>query len=54
MAQYTKTVPKNPADGDATLEAVLEVVIFQTKDGDELVSYQTKPDKIVLTFDGAD
>jgi hypothetical protein len=50
--QYTKTVPKNPADADATLESVLEVVIFQTKDGDELISYQIKPDKVVLTFEG--
>ena len=54
MAQYTKTVPKNPANGDETLEAVLEVILFQTADGDELIRYQNKPDKIVLTFDGVD
>ena len=51
---YTKSVPKNPANGDDTLNAVLEVIIFQTKDGDELVSYQNKSDKVVLTFDGED
>ena len=54
MAQYTKSVPKNPADGNDTLNAVLEVIIFQTKDGDELISYQNKPDKVMLTFDGID
>jgi len=52
MTEYTKSVPKNPVDGDATLEAVLEAIIFYTKDGDELVSYQNKPDKVVLTFNG--
>jgi hypothetical protein len=54
MAQYTKSVPKNPASGDETLKAVLEVIIFQTQDGDELINYQNFPDKVVLTFDGAD
>ena len=52
MTEYTKPVPKNPADSDATLEAVLEAILFYTKDGDELVSYQNQPDKVVLTFDG--
>jgi len=52
MAQYTKSVPKNPASCDQTLEAILEVIIFQTADGDELVSYQIKPDKVILTFEG--
>lgn len=54
MVQYTKSVPKNPASPDETLEAVLEVVIFQTQDGDELISFQNKPDKVVLTFTGED
>jgi hypothetical protein len=54
MAQYTKSVPQNPASCDQTLEAVLEVIIFQTTDGDELVRYQIKPDKVVLTFEGVD
>lgn len=52
MSQYTKSVPKNPANSDDTLNAILEVIIFQTKDGDELISYQNNPDKVVLTFDG--
>ena len=52
MAQYKKTVPKDPADSDATLDAVLDMVIFQTKDGDKLVSYQNQPDVVVLTFTG--
>lgn len=54
MTQYSKSVPKNPASGDETLEAVLDVIIFQTEDGDELVSYQNKPDKVVLTFEAVD
>jgi hypothetical protein len=54
MVQYTKSVPKDSANNDATLAAVLEVIMFQTKDGDELISYQIKPDKVLLTFDGAD
>lgn len=54
MAQYTKTIPKNPADSDETLETVLEVIIFQTQDGDELVSFQNKKDHVVLTFEGED
>jgi len=54
MAQYTKSVPKNPASGDDTLNAVLEVIIFQTKDGDELISYQNKPGKVTLTFEEVD
>ncbi len=54
MAKYSKTVPKNPASADKTLEIVLEVIIFQTKDGDELISYENKPDKVVLTFEGED
>ena len=52
MAQYKKTVPKNPTDSDATLDAVLDLVIFQTKDGDKLVRYQNQPDMVVLTFAG--
>lgn len=52
MTQYNKTVPKNPTDGDATLETVLDAIILYTKDGDELISYQNKPDQVVLTFDG--
>jgi hypothetical protein len=54
MAQYTKSVPKNPADSDDTLDAVLEVIIFQTQDGDELVGFQNKKDQVVLTFEGED
>jgi hypothetical protein len=54
MAQYNKSVPKDPASGDETLKAVLDVVIFQTQDGDELVKYQNKPDKLVLTFEAAE
>ena len=54
MAKYSKTVPKNPADSDETLDAVLEVIIFQTQDGDELISFQNKKDQIVLTFEGVD
>jgi hypothetical protein len=52
MTEYTKTVPKDPASGDKTLAAVLDLIIFQTEDGDEFVRYQIKPDKVVLTFDG--
>ena len=52
MAEYSKTIPKNPADSDATLETVLDAIIFYGKDGDELVSYENKPDKVILTFDG--
>ena len=52
MAQYSKTIPKNPANTDKTLEMILDLIIFQTEDGDELISYQNKPDKVVLTFDG--
>jgi hypothetical protein len=52
MAQYKKTVPKDPADSDATLDAVLDMVIFQTRDGDKLVRYQDQPDVVVLTFTG--
>jgi hypothetical protein len=54
MAKYTKTVPKNPVDSDDTLNAVLEVIIFQTEDGDELISFANKRDQIVLTFEGVD
>lgn len=54
MSQYTKPVPKNPADANATLEQVLDAVIFYSKDGDELVSYQNKADKVLLTFEGED
>ncbi len=52
MTEYTKSVPKNPADSDATLVAILEAIIFFTQDGDELVKYQNNPDKVVLTFEG--
>ena len=54
MALYTKSVPKNPASCDETLKAVLEVIIFQTRDGDEFVSFQNKPDKVILTFEAID
>ena len=54
MAQYNKTVPKSPNRPDETLEAVLDLIIFQTEDGDELVGYQNKPDKVVLTFEAID
>jgi hypothetical protein len=53
MSRYTKTVPKNPADINATLTAVLDLIIFQTKDGDKLVGYQNQSDAaVVLTFEG--
>ena len=52
MAQYQKEAPKSPTDSDATLEAVLDMVIFQTRDGDKLVRYQNQSDVIVLTFTG--
>ncbi len=52
MSEYTKSVPKSPDDSDATLEAVLDVIIFYTQDGDELVKYQNNSDKVVLTFEG--
>ncbi|HEV2693315.1 MAG TPA: hypothetical protein VG347_10515 [Verrucomicrobiae bacterium] len=51
MTQYTKTVPKDPAGLDATLKAVLQVIIFQTQDGDLLADFQIKPDKVLLIFD---
>ena len=54
MTQYTTSVPKDPASSDKTLTMVLDVIIFQTKDGDELISYQNKPDKVVLRFNGSD
>lgn len=54
MAQYTKSIPKNPTAADATLEQVLEAVIFYSKDGDELISFENKTDKVMLTFEGED
>jgi hypothetical protein len=51
MAQYSKSVPKDLTSGDKTLNTVLDVIIFQTKDGDELISYQNKSDKVILKFD---
>jgi hypothetical protein len=54
MAQYSKTVPKNPVNADDTLKAVMEVIIFQTEDGDDFIKYEIKPDKVLLTFDGED
>ena len=54
MAQYNRTVPKDPASSDETLKAVLDVIIFQTKDGDEFIGYQNKADKVVLGFDGGE
>jgi hypothetical protein len=53
MSVSTKSIPKNPDDSNATLEAVLDAIIFYAEDGDELVSYQNKPDKVILTFEGA-
>jgi len=52
MTEYPRTVLKNPANPDATIADVLEMIIFQTKDGDELIRYDIQPDKVVLTFDG--
>jgi hypothetical protein len=54
MAQYNRSVPKDPASSDETLKAVLDVIIFQTRDGDEFISYQNRADKVVLRFDGGD
>ena len=54
MTEYSKTVPKNPTDSDATLDTVLDTILFQTKDGDEFINYQNKPDGVVLTFEGDD
>ena len=53
MAEYTKTVPKDPAGGDETLQAVLGVIIFMTADGDEFARYQITRDKVILTFEAA-
>lgn len=52
MPEYTKSVPKNPASSDATLNAVLDLIIFQTADGDKLIRYQNQPNIVVLTFSG--
>lgn len=54
MAQYTKTVPKDPTSCDKTLKAVLEAIIFFTHDGDEFVSFINQRDKVTLTFEGED
>jgi hypothetical protein len=52
MAEYTRSVPKSSEDPDETIKAALEVILFQTKDGDEFVSFESGPDKVVLMFDG--
>jgi hypothetical protein len=52
MTEYNKTVPKNPTDSDATLEAVLEAILLYTEDGDEFVRYKNESKQVVLTFDG--
>ena len=54
MLEYSKTVPKDPAGGDETLKAVLDVIIFQTQDGDEFISYEIRPNSVVLTFESVD
>jgi len=53
MTEYSKTVPKDPTDSEATLEAVLDAIILYTQDGDELVRYKNELKQVVLTFDGA-
>ena len=53
MATYNKSVPKSPK-GDDTLEAVLDLIKFQTEDGDRLTDYQISATRVVLTFSGDD
>jgi hypothetical protein len=54
MAKYSKSVPKDPLDPDETLNAVLEAIVFFTRDGDEFIAFDNQPDKVLLTFDGED
>jgi hypothetical protein len=54
MTEYSKTVPKDPAGGDETLKTILDVIIFQTQDGDELISYGIKPASVILNFESVD
>lgn len=51
MPQYTKSVPKNPADDDQTINAVCNLIIFQTQEGDRLVGVNVQPTQVILTFD---
>ena len=51
MAQYSKSVPKNPLNSDETLGALLKAIIFYTKGGDKLTDHQILSDTVVLTFD---
>jgi len=50
--KYTKTVLINPVRPDFTMSAVLDLVIFQTRDDDKLIHYENKPDEVVLDFGG--
>jgi hypothetical protein len=51
MAEYTKTVPINPGDPNATLGAVMDMIIFMTQDSDEFIKYDIESDQVVLTFE---
>ena len=54
MAEYSKSVPRNPDSCDDTVKAILEVIIFQTADGDRLVRYEITPDQVILFFEAID
>jgi hypothetical protein len=51
MARFQKTVPKHPHDCDATLQTVLENIMFQNANNAKLVDSSIDDDEVVLTYE---
>ena len=46
----TQNVPKHPTDCDETLKAVLDNVIFNNANNYHLISYEIRPNEVVLHY----
>lgn len=51
MAEYTKSIPRDPNDPDETLQAVLDAILFYQEGDDEFIRYEIRPKTVVITFE---
>jgi hypothetical protein len=47
----THRIPKHPTDCDETLKLVLQNIVFCNQNGYKLVTYEIKPDEVVLNYE---
>lgn len=51
MAQFPKTIQKDPVDPDATLEEVLKNIKFYNENEAKLIAWTKSKTEVVLTYE---